>query len=344
MAVIVIFVLEGLRKISANPPCKAVVTRFGKRTDKIKDEGWRFFPFYPFWYGYILVDMTKKNKDFETEEVRTPDLAQLAIPISITFTPDKNRLVEYLNCGGEAGVWKILEDVINEKVRVWAMAVDEGPATAEEALAAAEDAVAILIKAVAGEDLPVIPSPFPTTSLLKALNQPPKSPGENEKKFGENWGKIKEWHDKLSDGERATFDKALKDRREIIAKIRQSNGMIEAPSLAIILNRLNVGKIRALGKYAEAADLEAKERKERSAEVLEIQHVADTIQKLMKQLGITTEQAIEILQTERGKVAKNISESKWNIAPETREMIEKITSDVLTKFLKKIRKGGESNG
>lgn len=342
VAVVTAFILEGLRKIPANPPCKAVVMKFGKRTDEVKDEGWRFFPLYPFWYGYILVDMTKKNKDFEAEEVRTPDLAQLAIPISITFTPDQTRLIEYLNCKEEIGVWDILEDVISEKLRVWAMAVDEGPATAEEGLAAAEDAVAILVKAIAGsEKLPTIPSSFPTASLLKAFNQPPKSPGKNEKKFGKNWEKIQKWYKKLPDGEKQTFDKALEDRRKTIAKIRQSNGTIEIPSLGIVLNRLNVGKIRTLGKFAEAADLEVKERKEREAEILELQHVADTIQRLTTQLGISNEQALEILQTERGKVAKNISESKWNISPETRAMIEKIAPDVLAGFLKKIAKGGD---
>lgn len=340
-AAVTAFVLEGLRKIPANPPCRAVVTKFGKRTNKTKDEGWRFFPLYPFWYGYILVDMTKKNKDFEAEEVRTPDLAQLEIPISITFTPDKTQLIEYLNSGGEAGVSDILEDIINEKLRVWAMAVDEGPATAEEGLAAAEDAVAILVKAIAGEKLPTILSPFPMTALLKAFNSPPKSPTAFEEKFGKNWEKIQEWYKKLSEENRSTFDEALKDRRETIAKIRQSNGTIEIPSLGIILNRLNVGKIRTLGKYAEAADLEVKERKEREAETLELQHVADTIQRLTAQLGISNEQALEILQTERGKVTKSISESKWNISPETRAMIEKIAPDILAGFLKKFAKGGD---
>ena len=102
--------------------------------------------------------------------------------------------------------------------------------------------------------------------------------------------------------------------------------------------------MKRLGKFAEAADLEVKEEMERKAETLEIQHVADTIDRLKKQLGISNEIALEILQTERGKVVKNISENKWNISPETRAMIEKIAPEMLAGFLSKLAKGGERIG
>lgn len=344
MAAIVGLVLQGLKKIPANPPHKALVMKLGERTDKVKNEGWRFFLLYPWWSSYVLVDMAKKEADFKPQKVLTPDRAELEIPISITFTPDYTRLLEYLNSGGEVGVSKILEDVVSEKLRVWARAVDEGPATADEALAAAEDAVAILVKAIAGQELPSIPSPFPTAVLLKAFNQPLKSPTRTEKKFGKNWEKVQEWYGKLSVSQKQVFDKALKDRREIIAKVRQANGTIQIPSLGIILNRLNIGEMKRLGKFAEAADLEVKEEMERKAETLEIQHVADTIDRLKKQLGISNEIALEILQTERGKVVKNISENKWNISPETRAMIEKIAPEMLAGFLSKLAKGGERIG
>jgi len=143
------FVLQGLRKIPANPPHKAIVTRFGKRTAEVKDEGWNFFPFYPYWHGYILVNVIKVNHDLPPQLVRTPDMAELEIPISLTWTPINNAvakdengqvvfelkdgLTNFLNAGGEKGVKEILDDIVRERLREWAMSDTEGPLTWIEA-------------------------------------------------------------------------------------------------------------------------------------------------------------------------------------------------------------------
>lgn len=340
MAIAVIsFVLQGLRKIPANPPTKAVVTLFGKRTVEIKDEGWRFFPLCPWWHGYILVNVTKKNQDFLIKSIKTPDLAEFEIPVSFTITPDCNNLIHYLDYQGEPGVWKNLKEIVEEKLRIWAIAADEGPETAEEALAAGDDAVAILIKAIAGTELSKVPSPYPTTVLLKALNKPkPKPPLKSEEKFGKNWEEIAKWFEKLSPAEQKKVNKALEERKKFLAQIRRGNGTIAITSMGIILNRLNIGEIKAVGKFAEVADLVVKKRKEKEAEIVEIEYVAKIMETLKKQLGISNEQALEILQTERGKVIKTINENKWNISPETREMIEKVTPKLLESFLAGIKK------
>ena len=328
--------LQGYRKIPADPPHKGIVTFFGAPTDKIVGAGWHWFFFYPWVRGVIPIDVTKKNLDLKFI-VRTPDLVELEVPVSITYTPAN--LVEYLNAGKSKGVDNIVADIVGEKLRVWAIATDEGPQNAEEALKAGEEAVAILVKAIAGASLETIPSGIPTVILLKYFAQPQKPPTFSEsQQWGKNWEKVSEHLASLDEAKRKEIQEAVERRREIIKLLRQGNGTQSLLGLGVTLNRLNIGEIKALGKFAEAAELAAKERREREAEEVEIQHILSVINRVKKELGVSNEQALEIIQTERGKVKKEIAERKWNISPETREMIEKITPKVLGNLLK----GGEN--
>ncbi len=344
-----------------------------------KDEGWRLFLFFPYWHGFILVNVTKKNQDLPIQIVRTPDMAELEIPVSLTWTPLAAHLVEYLNAGGENGVKTILEDIVRERLREWAIVGDEGPQNWEEAMKARVEAASILTKAIVGEELSPIPSDIPTTILLKFFDKPQKFPTPSEmEKFGIkleeakekftdfdalpeeqmdeilNWGRVKEKIDELSSEEKENLEKALKQRKAIINSIRQGNGMQEIPQLGIVLNRLNIGEMKPRGKLAEAAELKAEEIKKMEGDKIRIENVTKRIVELEK-LGFSPEQALEILQTERGKVKKEIKESKLNISPETRTMIEKmlnispetrtmiekITLDLLPNLLKR---GGNQNG
>ena len=200
-----------LKEVPADPPHLGVVTLFGERRPKIKKEGWRFlFRYFPFWYDVILVNVQKKNQDLtkgNAISVMTPDLANLEIPISLTWTPgtpeknDKRNgqfLINYLNSEGEKGVRNILDEVVRERVREWAIAVEEGPQTFREALRAHEEAMEILIKTVAGEEMKRVPSSIPTPILLKYFNNPQKVPTPSErKKWGSNWEKVDEEMKKL---------------------------------------------------------------------------------------------------------------------------------------------------
>lgn len=335
--------LQALRKISADPPHKGVRTIWGKRTDKTVDEGWGFFPLFPWWHGYIITNITKKNMDLEPQKVRTPDEAELAIPVSITFTPDSSYLIEYFNSGGEVGVKTILSDIIKENLREWAIAEDEGPQTYKEAMSSQEEATAILLKAIMGDKLEPIPSSVPTSILLKYFNEPQKKPTESQaKEWGKNWEKITEkLNQEFPDSNNfEKFKVAVKGRREEIRNARRGNGKYQKLELGIILNRLNLGEIKPIGKLAEAMELQVKEQREMEAEKTELKHVSDRVKELTT-LGFSNEQSLEIIQTERGKVVKTITESKWNVSQETRNMIEKVGSNLVAAILKK---GGKENG
>lgn len=267
----IIFFAISLRHIPAEPPHVAVVTFLGQRLRKIKREGYRLFPFYPVIYNAVLINMTRKNQDLPPQVVRTRDLAELEISVSLTWSPKEDYAIEYLNHGGEIGVKDILADMVRERLREWAVAKDW-----EDALRARYEATAMLVKTVAG---------LPMSTTKEA-------------------------------------------QEEMIKKVEQGNGVQPIPQLGITLNRLNIGEIKPRGELVRAAELLVKEQREREGEKFEISHVLDLIQQLKQTLDISTEQALEIAQTERGKVIKKVQEIKGSLSGETSKMIEQIIEQI----------------
>lgn len=294
-----------LKKIEADPPHLGVITVLGQRKNKIKKEGWRLL--IPFFYDVLKVNVVKKNQDLPAETVRTPDLAELRIPISLTWTPHTEHLIEYLNSGGEEGVKNILSDIVRERVRAWAMDSLEGPQTFEQAIGSREEAVELLIKAVAGTELGKIPSCIPTAILFKYFNEPQVQPTPEEKKiWGKNWKNVEEI---LQKEDKAAIEKAIKKRKNQVKEIQRGNGAQAVPQLGIMLNRLNIGDIliKEGTELETAAGKEVKEKKERDAEIVELRHMGKRIEEYVK-MGFTRQEARDIIQTERGKVTKEIKD------------------------------------
>jgi len=249
LSISLILLLECLRSIPATPPHVGLVTIKGKRIPKILSEGWHlFWPFFPFWYDAITVNVEKKNVDFHPKNVRTSDKAELTMEISVTYSPNKKKpeaLIEYINTGGAKNVNNILEDIIEERSRLFAI-----KKTWADALEAGEDVIKHLIQEIA------------------------------------------------------------KARTDItIERIRKGNGIAQIPGLGIVLHRFNIGTIWLKGRLAERAELEAVEKREMDAEKVELTHVKERA-KEMQELGLTPKDAVEIVQTERGKVTKTITEIK----------------------------------
>ena len=145
-----------LTKIPAEPPHVGLVKIWGKRIPVKKEEGWILTaPCFPFFYEIIQIKVEKINLDFVFADIRTradPELiesldsakkirkrqksrrkgkekekpragGEVSANISLTYTPDyksKNagqRLISFLNSGGEEGVRDIIKDLIEEDVR-----------------------------------------------------------------------------------------------------------------------------------------------------------------------------------------------------------------------------------
>lgn len=86
-----------------------------------------------------------------------------------------------------------------------------------------------------------------------------------------------------------------------------------------------------LGELALPPDIQAnyealrREERQRASETLELQHIQDRLRELMEPpFSLSRDAAIELIQSEREKVKKNITEFKGNVSPETREMIERV--------------------
>jgi len=298
-----------LRQIPADPPNIGAVTFWGRRTGAIKKEGWCFLaPFFPFFYNVILVNVEKKNQDLSAQKLRTPDLAVLQVPVSLTWTPDSSHIIEYLNSGGEKGVRNILEDIVKERLRGWAMSAQEGPQAFEEAIASKEEATEILIKAVAGAELQRIPSVVPTHILFKYFSIPPEAPtGSQAAKWGGKWELVEQI---ISREDRQQIENAIKIRRRQIKEISRGNGLQSIPQLGIVLNRLNIEAIDIdpSSDLSKAAEQDVKERREQVAEKRELVNVCDLIEKLTK-MGYTLQEARDIVQIELNKkTTRNIQD------------------------------------
>lgn len=273
--IIIILLAVSFRYIPTDPPHIAVVTFLGRRLRKIKHEGLRIIPLYPFLFNAILINVAKKNQDLSKITVRTPDLAELEITASLTWTPFSDHAIEYLDHGGESGVRKILADAAEEGLRKWAIATEGGPENWEEAIITGQDTSAILLKIIAG--LPI----------------------------------------KISEEE----------QQQVIAKMRTGEG-IPVSQLGIILNRFNIREIRPIGVVVKTTEVVAKEKRERDGEKIEISHIQEMAHKIRETLGVSTEQALEIIQTERGKVVKKIEEMRISVAPDTKKAL----MDIFEKF------------
>gem|GEM_PF-4997268 len=272
-----------------------------------KGEGLTFF--IPGVYNAMPINVTKKNKDINPISIKTPDLADLKVPISVTWAPDGDNLFEYLESGEEKGVWKILEQIVIERVRGWAMNTHEGPATFQQALAAREEATEVLFKAVAGKELKEVSSKVPTPILFKYFNEPQIPPTKEEmESWHKDWAKVEQI---LRNEDKALIEKEIRIRREQVKEIQRGNGNQTIESLGIILKRLNIGDItlKEGSQLEAAAEKEVKEKREQAAEEVELEHVGKRIEILMNEpYNFTKEQARDIVQVEREKVTKQIKD------------------------------------
>ena len=273
------FLAQGYRNIPANPPNKGALTFLGERTGKYLNEGWGFFPLYPWVFGVILVDMTKKNFDVQPADVRTAtDMAEILVEVSLTITPDKNKLTEYLNAGGEVGVKAILEDITTEAIREFAADPNREPNTWKEAVKMQREFLAEVVAIILGNP----PGADPATAA------------------------------------------------GIVSELRKGNGTLALETLGVILNRVNVTKIQPEAKLAAAAQKEAIEERERAAEEVELRHVRARLAELMAPPPVgpeySKEQALEIIQTERGKVTKGVTEHKFSVSPDVQEMVKGVAA------------------
>ena len=311
------FILAGICivDIKNRPPHVGLITIFNQLTSGFVREGLRFR--IPYVYGYIQIDVEKKNVDLVKEdaiEVRTPDLAQLIIPISYTYTPDERNLVNYIRSGSQKKVEDIINDIIQQRVREWAIAPHLGPSNFKEALAAHDEAIDILIKSIIGKRLKEISikdadgndihCPIPTRALTKYFDEPYRKPNKAEKKLWsksnvtdpkeKDWGFLTDTLNSFCDRHvtpdrsaaaiKQDIEDQVNERKRLIDEIKAGDGEQRIVQNGIILNRLNIGEIKIHPDcaLAKAAEKEAVEMQEARADKVEMNNAIQRIKSVMK--------------------------------------------------------------
>jgi len=340
--------IQGMKKIPAKPPHKAQITKFGERIPgKFKNEGWRFFLFYPYWHGFILVKVERVPLTITVEKARTPDGAESKIPVLLTYRAAEKFLVNYLNSGGEEGVNKQLTGKVQERVREWCMGDEEGPQTWIELNKSKLEGTSVLIKKIASNsiaEIPIYAQDVPTWIWLRYYSKPrPKKFQKIEEDWvKDDWAKVKEILNSFTQKQKDDLEESLKKRNEQIESLRTGSGTILIIDLGIILERLNIGDIDVLGEVAKKAETEAKEEEERKGEALELKFVLDRIAECMAPpFNYSKEQALEIIQVERGKVPKEIKENKLTFSSETLSFLENSLSLIGKNLMEGWMKGGK---
>ncbi len=110
---------------------------------------------------------------------------------------------------------------------------------------------------------------------------------------------------------------------DIGLKMRSREG-IAMPQLGIVLNSINIREIYPKGLVVNTSEKVRKEYIEREGEKVEIVHVADLVMELKRTLNISDAQALDIVQTERGKVERKIKDLRLGISPEIEADVLKI--------------------
>jgi len=323
-----LFVVNGLNKIPADPIHKGLLTFLGRRQEVVLKEGWNFFPLRPFVFDFILIKTEKVSDEIPRQEVRTPDRALVTMTSSVTWTPgiaeEPSSYLMYLNCGGEVGVKKIMRNVIEDRIKTWASSNKEGPANWEEAQSLRDSAHAVLAKALLGTVLPDVTvkgkrSPIPTSTWMRFFDKPQSEPAVYDIKHSEwvskdpdgkaNWDGLMAIFNAYSDAEKEELEKQIEKRRQDIKNLREGTANFGHPSLGITIHQFTVNELMVGGSVAEAADKAEKERNEQEADITELKNVSDRIAELRERhKEMSIEEAIRLVQTERGKVNKSVIE------------------------------------
>ena len=317
------FIKNGLVKIPAKPVSRAVLLFLGKKTNMLFGEGWKFFPFRPFVFDLIIESVERVSHAVQPKEVMTPDNAFIEVVASIDFIPgssnntgisqDDNSLTTYINAGGLENVKKIFGEIIEDRIKTWAISDGEGPETWQEAVALRDDAHLVLSQALLGEVLTKVDSDIPAGTWMRFFKKPQQDPTTYDVKNG--WGSIvggaKKWDPLVAEFASYSQDKqdALRNSVDMLVKdirsLREGKARFIDSGLGITIIRFSVGDIKLTGKARDAADRAEEERLQLQAEQIEADNFIRLVEKY-KKLGLSPDKAAEVAQTERGKITKHV--------------------------------------
>ncbi len=320
-----------------------------------KSHGLRFVYLKNILYGVIIFPAKKVNVPLPDQKLITPDGATNFVPFDYTFTPGPN-LYNFKKAGGEEGVKAILNSQIHEKARMWASSEKEGPKTWQDMRGAGDEAISVLIKMIAGENLEPINFEIFTWRMFQYYEKAPFYPSERKTEKNER-AYIKKKIEALPPAEQQALKERIERRWALILKLRQGNGTQVIDSLGITLNRFNVGEVGVDKKLEEAIEKRVIKKAEAEGQKMELDNLRSRIEEYIYEMddkgkfmrdangkriktGVSEQAAIELIQSESNVVPKKIEVSRKELG------FDKTTLDaagpIIALIVSAFKKGGQS--
>ncbi|MDD2913620.1 MAG: hypothetical protein WCZ99_01725 [Candidatus Paceibacterota bacterium] len=104
-----------------------------------------------------------------------------------------------------------------------------------------------------------------------------------------------------------------------VRNVIQGKGCIIHEGLGVKINQINITGLRFVGEFAKVAELSVVKGIKIDIEKKELKQIADFIKKYKEEGNLSTSEAIELIQTEKGTVSKKIKEV--SISPKIIEVL-----------------------
>jgi hypothetical protein len=363
--------LQGLAKLPANPPTFGLITFFGEPILRLKAPGWRFFLFRGFVFDYIPFRVDALDINFPPQPIyvptrrtvrgKTQGFSKLLLSIGMTawpayqingvyrpdlllkflfsgrwtgkFDPKEDRDTAQTIDANTRGVLGILFSITRARQREWAVSDQEGPQDYADAMSAQAEVAITLLKAILGEHFDKATDERLVSIIYRRLYRSKPLSKDMQK----TW-------EQLSEERRQEIEKCVHDRHAKMLKLREGGAEYLKEDIGLVIGRLTIEPIEPDGKLAEVIDLPVKEQQEAMAEAIEAETLFKGAAKLHKKTKAPLVECVEMFQVERGKVKKTVEVKKFDVAPDSRKMIERIVgTGVADKLLQSFKsKGGSS--
>lgn len=116
LLLMVLMLYKGHEVIPAETPHRGALTFLSKRTEVEMDEG--LVLFFPFLESAFLVNIQKRERDIVVRDVRTQDDAPLDVKVSTAWTPDPDKLRQFLQVG-DKNIIGLMESLVEQEVRIF---------------------------------------------------------------------------------------------------------------------------------------------------------------------------------------------------------------------------------
>ncbi|MBU1046917.1 hypothetical protein KKH36_04040 [Patescibacteria group bacterium] len=255
-------IYKGYEETTSNPITYKAITSWGEITGEYLKEGKDLFAnYFPFFYHFIPVNMTKKDRTYKFEKTRckieedistdgekTQSGGAVDTSITITAEADEERFIHLIRNGGLDGVLARFESIVGEDYRQMCAEY-----TWEEMTFAKDLLSAKLILKIVGENI------------------------EEHIKGDQSFENIKEIIEKGKAGDSTAQEKA----KEVLQKAL-ANGIGDVVDLGVIIRRLNVDDIKPEEAIAEKASGLAVEILEKRKEDMNLETEISQARKLKR--------------------------------------------------------------